>query len=444
MSTKLKAIAVCSAVFLSVSFALYAHGTQESSSTAPTTLKVAMIYDSVSQGSKPGYDWFSALNKAYEQKYPNVKTSLEYIEWDKIDVKLMADYRAGITSHDVAMTTPQLLPEEGVVGNLADMTPFVNKLSQSELAEFEWAPPWKQAYQNGKMIGVPLGIDTRLLVYNKAMFTAAGLDPNNPPTSLAELVQYAQKLTNSAHYGLGMYMGPQRATIELTFAPLIWNFGGRLWDPATKKADFASPAGVQAAQFLRDLVAKYQVTPKADVAGGVNDAILNPFLNNQIAMAWGWGNYQIEPLEAKGFTKGLFPPTPSGHEVNVGIVPLPTSVHAAFDNSWDVSIYSLSQHKQDAWNYIMMMLGGDRLLSFPDAGLPLRKSLWSSASFQTPFYKIWQTAAAEGRPMPATAHYGNLADTVAAALQQIVTGNADIATTLKQAQDQYNAQYAGQ
>ncbi len=443
MRRRLGFIVILASAFLLLGHVVFAGGAQEGS--APITLKVAMIYDSVGEGSKPGYDWFTSLAQAFEKQYPNVKVSLEFLEWDKIDVKLMADYRAGIKDHDVAMTTPQLLAQEAVVGNLADMAPFVKKgFSDSELADFSWAPPWQQAYQNGKLLGVPMGIDTRLLVYNRDLFSAAGLDPNKPPANLDDLVADAQKLTTSDHFGLGLYMGPQRATIELTFAPLVWGFGGDLWDPATKRAVFASDAGVKAAQFLRDLVTKYHVTPQADVAGDTNDAILNPFLNGQVAMAWGWGNYQIEPLEAKGFTKGLFPPTADGQEVKVGITPLPTNGGAAFDNSWNVSIYSLSQHQQEAFNFIVQMLDAKRLTTFPDAGLPIRKSLWADTALQTPFYKTWQTAAAQGRPMPPTAHYGNLADAVAAALQQIVTSNADPATVLKQAQDQYNAQYAGE
>ena len=40
---------------------------------------------------------------------------------------------------------------------------------------------------NDRLYGVPLYADVSALFYNKDLFTKAGLDPNKPPTSLAEL-----------------------------------------------------------------------------------------------------------------------------------------------------------------------------------------------------------------------------------------------------------------
>src|ERR671928_1829754 len=47
----------------------------------------------------------------------------------------------------------------------------------------------------GKTWGIPFQRSTIVLYYNKEMFKEAGLDPNKPPATWAEQVQYAQKLT---------------------------------------------------------------------------------------------------------------------------------------------------------------------------------------------------------------------------------------------------------
>jgi multiple sugar transport system substrate-binding protein len=47
----------------------------------------------------------------------------------------------------------------------------------------------------GKLYGLPFGQDTYALFYNTDLFTAAGLDPAKPPTTLDELWTYAEKLT---------------------------------------------------------------------------------------------------------------------------------------------------------------------------------------------------------------------------------------------------------
>ena len=43
------------------------------------------------------------------------------------------------------------------------------------------------ATYDGRIYGVPLYADVSALFYNKDLFEKAGLDPNKPPTSLAEL-----------------------------------------------------------------------------------------------------------------------------------------------------------------------------------------------------------------------------------------------------------------
>ncbi|MDZ7377249.1 MAG: hypothetical protein ONB13_11605, partial [candidate division KSB1 bacterium] len=84
------------------------------------------------------------------------------------------------------------------------------------------------------------------------------------------------------------------------------------------------------------------------------------------------------------------------------------------------------------------------LCSFPDAGLPAALSLWQSPEYQTEFYKIWFEAASKGRSMPPTAHYEELSNTVAAALQEILIKNAPVEATLTKFQRSYNSRYAGE
>lgn len=62
---------------------------------------------------------------------------------------------------------------------------------------------------SGKLYSMPWNNSTPLLYYNKDAFQKAGLDPNKPPRTLAEIRDYAQKLTvkdssgNVTQYGFG-------------------------------------------------------------------------------------------------------------------------------------------------------------------------------------------------------------------------------------------------
>ena len=47
----------------------------------------------------------------------------------------------------------------------------------------------------GKTWGIPFQRSTMVLYWNKELFKEAGLDPNKPPATWAEMLAFAQKLT---------------------------------------------------------------------------------------------------------------------------------------------------------------------------------------------------------------------------------------------------------
>ena len=413
---------------------------------AGNVIKLAHIYDPLSAGaSEANAAWINRAVERYCEMHPEVHISLEQLKWDQIDAKLMTDYRAG-AAHDIAWTSPQWMAKHFVTGDLLDLSPLLD-WSAEEVADFSWNPAWKASERDGKVLGVPNGVHTRVVCFRRDYFEEAGLDPDNPPRTLDEVVEAALRLTRREQsrevWGLGVYCGRERGAIELAFAPLLWHFGGKLWDETTGRATFASDAGIKAAWFLHDLIYKHKVCPRWCATGTYDDMILEPFLNGRLAMVWGWGSYWIEPLEQKGWIQGLFPPTPDGKAVVADVFVTPTIPQAQFTNAWTVSIHALSKDPHGAADLLNFLMQPEQLADFPDAGLPARKSMWARPEYETPFYRTWRLAAENGRSMPSTPHYNELADGVGAALQEILLQNADVTATLKRAEDEYNARFAG-
>ncbi|MDZ7338982.1 MAG: extracellular solute-binding protein [candidate division KSB1 bacterium] len=414
-----------------------------------TIVKLAHIYDPMGGASgKANTDWLYGVVADFERDHPGVKVELEQMKWDQIDTKCMADYRAKI-AHDVVWSSPQLLAKHTAVGDLLDLTPYLG-WSAEEIADFSWNPVWNVGEREGKRIAVSLGAHTRVVVYRRDLFQEVGLDPDCPPKTLEELVAFARLLTRDRdgdgtvdQWGLGMYFGPSRATIEIYFAPLVWHFGGVLWDEQSKKAVFADSAGVRAAQFLADLVHVHKVTPKWVASGAYDDVLLGGFFQGKFAMAWGWGSYWIQALEDKGWVSGVFPPTPEAQTTVVDIFETPTRTKAQFTNAWTVSIHTLSKNPELSAKLLRYLVRPETLLSFPDAGLPTRLSAWRRPEYQTRFYQVWFNAVQHGASMPYTAYYDELANTVAAALQEILVKHAPVAETLARFENEYNARYAG-
>lgn len=415
-----------------------------------STLRVAHIYDPLAGlPGKANVEWLKKVVAEFQRINPSYKIVLEQIQWDQIDSKSMADFQAQIP-HDIVWTSPQLMPKHIQVGDLKNLSPYIH-WSQEENEEFQWSPVWGKAERKGKRLGIPLGVHTRTVAYRRDMFEQVGLNPDAPPKDLDELIAAAKALTRDTNkdgkpdiWGLGIYFGPSRGTIEIGFAPLLWHFGGKLWDEQTKQAVFASEAGIKAARFIYDLIYVHQVTPKWVVSGTYDDVISRNFLNGKFAMAWGWGSYWIQILEEKGWIEGLFPPTIKGKAKIADVFVIPTNGSAQFTNAWTISIHSLSTHPQKSFEFIQMIVKPEILIRFPDAGLPARKSEWMRPEYLTPFYQTWYRAAQAGKSMPFTAYYMDLADVVASALQEILVTQAPIPETLKKFQDEYNARFAGE
>lgn len=73
--------------------------------------RVAHIYEPLAGLThKQNFNWLQGIVWQFEKEHAGLPVQFEHIQWDKIDAKSIADYRAGV-SHDVIMTSPQFMPQ---------------------------------------------------------------------------------------------------------------------------------------------------------------------------------------------------------------------------------------------------------------------------------------------------------------------------------------------
>jgi sn-glycerol 3-phosphate transport system substrate-binding protein len=88
--------------------------------------------------------------------------------------------------------------------------------------EVDWAdivqPIMKYYSVEGNLYCMPFNSSTAMLYYNKDMFVAAGLDPNKPPTTWAEVEEYSQKIMDAGAATGGFSMGWPAWILEQMFA----------------------------------------------------------------------------------------------------------------------------------------------------------------------------------------------------------------------------------
>ncbi len=412
------------------------------------TVKWAEFYSLLTDASgKLNQEWIAKVVQQFEDENPGWKVEREAIKWDQIDQKSIIDLSAGV-DHDLMFSSPQLMAKHAKTADYIDLTSYLKTLDKSELDDLNWSPGYKSATIGTQQIGLATGLHTRTNVYNRDMFKTAGLDPDKPFTTLDEVVETGKKLTKADQdvWGLGLYLGPSRATIELYYAPIVWAYGGDFYDAAAKKATLTGDASLKAVKWLYDCVKTWKITPPYayDPTATYDDLIFTAFTKGKIAQGMGYGSYWIGGVQQAGMYEGCFPATKDCKPGKAGVMVQPGAARAQFTNAWCLSIHKLSKVPDMAFKLLMTIMKPENLKTYPDAGLPGRLSAWAAPEYSSQFYQTWLDAAKSGRSMPPTPYYAELSDAVAAAIQEVLSKDADIAATMKKTEDEWNAQYAGQ
>ena len=104
------------------------------------------------------------------------------------------------------------------ITDLAKALPYFDKLSPSHV---------RLATYEDKIFGLPFNAEGSYLMYNKGLFKEAGLDPEKPPTTWAEIADAAKKITALGNDNYGYYFsGACAGCNAFTFLPLMWASGG--------------------------------------------------------------------------------------------------------------------------------------------------------------------------------------------------------------------------
>lgn len=118
----------------------------------------------------------------------------------------------------------------------------------------------EDSYVDGQTYSIPFQRSTMVLFYNKDAFKEVGLDPEKPPTTWEEVVEYGKKLTNDNRYGVGLALNSGSAQWGFTgFALQNSANGENLMTEDGKAVLFDTPENEEALQFWLDLQNKHEI-----------------------------------------------------------------------------------------------------------------------------------------------------------------------------------------
>lgn len=310
-----------------------------------------------------------------------------------------------------------VLPVEDFIAAEGDLDSFVA----------QYIPAYLDYTDEGTLWALPFQRSTAILYYNKDLFEAAGLDPEQPPRNREELVEYAQVLTTDDVWGFGMVTAD-----AWLFHPFALASGEPVWDGDPAQVNFNSPGVVNAAQFLASLVHEYGVQ-SPDVMGWGD--VSNEFMSGNIAMILHSTGAMSNHIDNSPFDVGVgFIPAGAPGEDGTGYATVTGGANIyIFDRGTDAE-------KQAAFEWVKFLTSAEsQAIWGQETGyIAANLGAWETAEFQEFLEERPQASIARAQlefAGPSLATYSSDTWTILSdALQSIIVGEADAQEALDQAQ----------
>jgi ABC-type glycerol-3-phosphate transport system substrate-binding protein len=193
-------------------------------STAATTKTVTISVASLIPGSTPeAIQQFNNQVKEFQRANPSIK--VKPVEYQWTGPTFAAKLAAGTlpTVFEVPFTDARTLGDNG---QLADLTAEAKKLPY--FAKYNPAVLAEGTTSKGKIIALPKGAYAQALHYNRKLFSAAGLDPNKPPTTWLQLQAYAKQIAQRTGKTGYAQMAKDDNTAGWILTTVVYALGGRM------------------------------------------------------------------------------------------------------------------------------------------------------------------------------------------------------------------------
>jgi multiple sugar transport system substrate-binding protein len=267
--------------FAAASIGLLAGCSSGGASGATSNGKVTITVGSLPPGTaKAAFTAFDNRVKAFEKLNPKITVKPEEYNWT---ASTFTAQLAGGTlpqQFDVPFTDTQSLLQNGQIADISSEVkalPYGNELNKSLMAV--------ATSKSGAIYGLPYDPYAMGLSYNRKIFQEAGLNPNDPPTTWAEVAADAKTISQKLPNVAGYMQMTNDATGGWELVATTYSRGGRVEYRNSKGktiVDADNSATVAALQWLSNLRWK-------DNAAGSNfllnwDSINQAFGAGQIAM----------------------------------------------------------------------------------------------------------------------------------------------------------------
>jgi multiple sugar transport system substrate-binding protein len=207
-----------------------------------------------------------------------------------------------------------------------------------------WPFTWQQTLYNGQTYGIPYETEVRVLYWNKNAFREAGLDPEKPPKTWAELKEYADKLDMRAADGTLERM----AFFPLwSLSPEVWGYtNGTEWITKDGKPAIDDPKAVETVSWIKEWVDRYGGW---EAIRKFNEQFTVPpndkFMSGKVAM--------ITDINGYSSQLNFFRPKVDGADLEWGTSDIPYNENkSSWSGGMALSIPRGASNPEAAWEFI--------------------------------------------------------------------------------------------
>jgi multiple sugar transport system substrate-binding protein len=242
--------AIAAAGLLAVAGGLASTATAKTSKGKTPTVNIS-VASLVPGATAAATTAFNTQVTQFEQANPGIH--VKSVQYDWTGPTFAAELAAGTlpTVFTVPFTDGRALGQAGQLANLttyAEQYPWFKEFNPAVIAEGTDA--------KGQIIAIPEAAYAQGLQYNRQLFREAGLNPNDPPSTWAQVESDAKAIVKADPNAAGFaVMGASDNTAGWILTTLTYAFGGRMETGigAKAKATFDNPGAVAALDMIHTM-----------------------------------------------------------------------------------------------------------------------------------------------------------------------------------------------
>ncbi len=321
----------------------------------------------ISTGQVEFYDW---AEQTFEAQNPDLDVIIEQFPGSSLkdfEIKLRLRFSSR-QAPDLFHVNTNVASELASLGLLAPAPPsVVEQIEANSLNGF--------VENAGRFDGTQYGIVSdgvwTALYYNKDMFREAGLDPERPPQTWDELIDYADRLTirqpdgTPTRAGLSLRKSGFKAGTAEKWMTFLYSAGGTAFSDDGSHATFDSEAGRAALDFYHTILFDRRID-SVDLEGdqqGFGQQRVAMFIREPHVMGWLRDNYP---------------------DLDFGVAPIPrrdTSISAA--GTYMFAVSGDSPHPDAAWRFAEFLTSDSSYARYAAAAgvLPMTRTVASLPAY---------------------------------------------------------------